>query len=36
MVIDTPLLNTQPYKVRIKVKVEQLREKSSARPYTSV
>ena len=36
MVLDTPLLNTQPYKVRIKGKVGQSRERSSALPYTSV
>ena len=36
MVLDTSLLNTQQYKVRIKGKVEQFREKSSAFPYTSV
>ena len=36
MVLDTSLLNTQHYKVRIKGKVEQLRERSSALPYTSV
>ena len=30
MVLDTPLLNTQQYKVRIKGKVEQFRERSSA------
>ena len=36
MVLDTSLLNTQQYKVRIKGKVEQSREKSSALPYTSV
>ena len=30
MVVDTFLLNTQQYKVRIKVKVEQSRERSSA------
>ena len=30
MVLDTSLLNTQKYKVRIKGKVEQSREKSSA------
>ena len=35
-VLDTPLLNTQQYKVRIESKVEQSREKSSALPYTSV
>ena len=36
MVLDTSLLNTQQYTVRIKGKVEQSREKSSAFPYTSV
>ena len=36
MVLDTSLLNTQQYKVRIKGKVEQSKEKSSAVPYTSV
>ena len=36
IVIDTSLLNTQHYKVRIKGKVEQSRERSSAIPYTSV
>ena len=36
MVLDTSLLNTQHYQVRIKGKVEQSREKSSALPYTSV
>ena len=35
MVLDTALLNTQLYKVRIKSKVEQSREKSSALPYIS-
>ena len=30
------LLNTQKYKARIKGKVEQSRERSSALPYTSV
>ena len=35
-VLDASLLNTQHYKVRIKGKVEQSREKSSALPYTSV
>ena len=34
MVLDTSFLNTQQYKVRIKGKVEQSREKSSALPYT--
>ena len=36
MVIDTSLLNTQQYKVRIEGRVKQSREKSSALPYTSV
>ena len=36
MVLDTSLLNTQHYKVWIKGKVEQSREKSSALPYTLV
>ena len=35
IVLDTPLLNTQKYKVRIKGKVEQSRERSGALPYTS-
>ena len=35
MVLDTSLLNTQRYKVRIKGKVEQSRESSSALPCTS-
>ena len=34
--LDTALLNTQNYKVRIKGKVEQSREWSSAFPNTSV
>ena len=34
MVLDASLLNTQHYKVRIKGKVEQSRERSSAPPYT--
>ena len=34
MVLDVSLLNTQHYKVRIKGKVEQSRERSSALPYT--
>ena len=34
MVLDISLLNTQQYKVRIKGKVEQSRERSSALPYT--
>ena len=32
MILDTSLLNTQQYKVRIKGKVEQSRERSSALP----
>ena len=36
MLLDTSLLNSQQYKVRIKGKVEQSRERSSAHPYTSV
>ena len=36
MVLDTSLLNTQQYKVRIEGKVEQSREGSSTLPYTSV
>ena len=36
MVLDTTLLNTRQYKVHIKGKVEQSREKSSAPSYTSV
>ena len=36
MVLDVSLLNTQHYKVRIKGKVEQSRERSSALPYTLV
>ena len=36
MVLDASLLNTKQFKVRIKGKVEQSREKSIARPYTSV
>ena len=36
MVLDTSLLNTQQYKVRIKGKMEQSRERSSALPYTTV
>ena len=36
MVLDTSLLNIQYYKVRIKGKLEQSRERSSALPYTSV
>ena len=36
MVLDTFLLNTQQYKVRIKGKVEQSWERSIALPYTLV
>ena len=36
MVLDTSLLNTQQYKVRIKGKAEQSRERNSALSYTSV
>ena len=36
MVLDASLLNTQHYKVWIKGKVEQSRERSSALPYTLV
>ena len=36
MVLDTSLLNTQQYKVRIIGKVEQAKEKSGTLPYTSV
>ena len=36
MVLDASLLNTQQYKVRIKGKVEQSRERSCALPYASV
>ena len=36
MVLDTSLLNIQQYKVRIKGKVEQFKERSSALSYTSV
>ena len=36
MVLDASLLNTQHYKVRIKGKVEQSREWSSALSYTLV
>ena len=34
MVLDTSLLNTQQYKVCIKIRVEQCRERSSALPDT--
>ena len=36
MVLDTTLLNIQQYKVRIKGKVKQSRERSIALPYTLV
>ena len=36
MVLDAALLNIQHYKVRIKSKLEQSRERNSAFPYTSV
>ena len=36
IMLDTSLVNTQRYKVRIKGEVEQSREKSIALPYTSV
>ena len=36
IVLDTSLLNTQQYKVCIKDKVEQSRERSSTLPYNSV
>ena len=36
MVLDAALFNTQHYKVRIKGKVEQSREWSSALPYPFV
>ena len=36
MVLDTSLFNTHHYKVRIKGRVEQLTERSSNLPYTSV
>ena len=36
MVFDAALLNTQHFKVRIKGKIEQSREKCNALPYTSV
>ena len=34
MVLDTSILNTQHYKVRIKGKVEQSRERNTVLPYT--
>ena len=36
MVLDAAFLSTQHYKVKIKGKVEQSRERSSDLPYTSV
>ena len=36
MAHDTSLLNTQKYKLRIKSKMKQSRERSWALPYTSV
>ena len=36
IVLDTSFLKTQQYKVRIKGKVEQSRERSSVLSYTSV
>ena len=36
MVLDTFMFNTQQYKVRIKGKVEQSRERSITLPYTLV
>ena len=36
MVLDTSLLNTQQYKVCIKGKVEQSKERNSALPFSSV
>ena len=36
IILDATLLNTQHYKVRIKGKVEQSRERSSALPITFV
>ena len=36
MVLDASLFNTQHHKVRIKSKVEQSKERSSALPYTLV
>ena len=36
LLLDTSRLNTQQYKVRIKGKVEQSREKCSTLPYTLV
>ena len=36
MLLDTSLLNTQQYKVRIEGKLEQFKEGSSALPYASM
>ena len=36
MVLDAALLNTQQYKVRIKSKVEESRERNKALPYISM
>ena len=36
MILDTSLINTQNYKVRIKGKAEQSKERSSALSRTSV
>ena len=36
IVLDTSLLNTQPYRLRIKSKVEQSKERSNVLSYTSV
>ena len=36
MVLDATLLKTQHFKVRIKSKLEELRERCSALPYISV
>ena len=36
IVLDTSLLNTQQYKVRIEGKVKQFRDRISALPYTPV
>ena len=36
MILDASLLNTQHFKVRIKGKVEQSKERSSALPYSLV
>ena len=36
MIFDAFLLNTKQYKVQLKGKVEQSRERGSALPYTSL